>query len=394
MLASPSRIGWSSARDERLAAMFYRHVDPGDVADRPPEAIVGAVRHQLAVAAQRSPGRPWSTSASPTNAADGWTVGRTVVTVVTDDMPFLVDSVSAELSRLGVGIHLVVHPIVAVTRDEQGMLLRADPPGTGADIEPTLPEADLVGVLESWMQLEVDWQPDPARLGVIEECLYRILDDVRRAVTDWPRLVAAARGLAARLIAQPPRGVADEQVKEAVDLLSWLADDHFTFLGYREYHLTGRDGGPGEPDARRRGRQRPGPAANRADRVGVLLGAAARRPSARAGARAAHRHQGQPTLDGAPPGLSRLRRDQDVRPVGSGGRGVPVHRAVRGLGIHPVGRGHPRDRRARPPGARDPGVQPGLARRARPDGLPRDLPARRAVRHRQRGAGGDGRCRA
>ena len=67
---------------------------------------------------------------------------------------------------------------------------------------------------------------------------------------------------------------------------------------------------------------------------------------------------------------------------------------LRGLGLHAVGRGHPRDRRPGPPRARDPGVQPGLARRARPDGLPGDLPPRRAVRHRQRGAGGHGRGRA
>ena len=59
-------------------------------------------------------------AANPTVEADGWTCGRTVVRVVTDDMAFLVDSVSAELNRLGLGIQLVVHPIVVVTRDDAG----------------------------------------------------------------------------------------------------------------------------------------------------------------------------------------------------------------------------------------------------------------------------------
>ncbi len=109
---------WSSARDERLASLFYRHVDPGDIADRDPEAVVGAVTHLIDVARRREPQQAIVRAVNPTVAANGWSCGRSVVSVVTDDMPFLVDSVSAELNRLGVGIHLVVHPIVAVTRDE------------------------------------------------------------------------------------------------------------------------------------------------------------------------------------------------------------------------------------------------------------------------------------
>ncbi len=232
---------WSSARDERLAAVFYRHVDPGDIADRDPEAVVGAVTHLIDVAGLRAPREALVRAVNPTVAEHGWTCGRTVISIVTDDMPFLVDSVSAELNRLGAGIHLVVHPIVAVTRDGQGALLRVDPPGVGADSEPVLPEADAVGTLESWMHIEVDWQPDAAALKVIEENLSRVLGDVRRAVADWPRMVGEARGLAAELVAQAPRGVSGDQVAEAIDLLNWLADDHFTFLGYRKYQLTGQE---------------------------------------------------------------------------------------------------------------------------------------------------------
>ena len=44
--------------------------------------------------------------------------------------------------------------------------------------------------------------------------------------------------LASRPAAAPERGDA-----EACELLEWLADDHFTFLGYREYMLARRDDG-------------------------------------------------------------------------------------------------------------------------------------------------------
>ena len=235
---------WSSARDERLAALFYRHVDLADIEGRDPEAIVGPVTHLIDVARDRDPEQAVVRAVNPTADDDGWTCGRTVVSIVTDDMPFLVDSVSAELNRLGVGIHIVVHPIVAVTRNDVGRLVSAEPPGTDTDDELLLPPAAETGGLESWMHFEVTWQPDATALALIEENLRRVLDDVRRAVHDWPRMVAAARGLAAELVALPPRGVASAEVHEVIDLLNWLAADHFTFLGYRQYQLVEEEGHP------------------------------------------------------------------------------------------------------------------------------------------------------
>jgi glutamate dehydrogenase len=232
-------FNWPSEMHERLATQFYRHVDPGDLAGRDPETVVGCVTHAVGVARVRPAGTAVVRATNPTVASDGWTCGRTVINVVTDDMPFLVDSTTAELTRMGVGIHLVVHPIVAVTRDESGRLLRADPPDQGLNAEPVLPAVDAVGGLESWMHIEVDWQADANALAEIEANVARVLDDVRRAVRDWPRMVAEARGLAASLVAAPPRGVGSGEVDETVDLLNWLAADHFTFLGYRKYRLEG-----------------------------------------------------------------------------------------------------------------------------------------------------------
>ena len=237
-------FNWSSEADERLATQFYRHVDPGDLAGRDPETIVGCVTHTISVARQRTPGDAIVRAVNPTVGDLGWSCGRTIVNVITDDMPFLVDSTTAELTRMGLGIHLVVHPIVAVTRDESGRLLRADPPDQGANAEPLLPPEDAVGGLESWMHIEIDWQADPAVLAKIEANVARVLDDVRRAVRDWPRMVAEARSLAAGLIADPPRGIDVEQLHEAIDLLNWLAADHFTFLGYRKYRLEGSSTSP------------------------------------------------------------------------------------------------------------------------------------------------------
>ncbi len=232
-------FAWPTARDRDLAALFYRHLDPQDLASRDPATVVGCVEHLLAAAGARQLGLALVAVDNPSVAHDGWSCGRTVVTVVTDDSPFLVDSITAELNRLGVGIHLVVHPIVAVVRDDAGRLVEAGSPGPAGDVEP----GRGAGILESWMHIEVDWQAEPAARQAIGENLRRVLADVRRAVSDWPRMVEVTRELAAALVVSPPRGIARDEVEQVVALLNWLADDHFTFLGYREYGLSGLGNG-------------------------------------------------------------------------------------------------------------------------------------------------------
>ncbi|MCL6537034.1 MAG: NAD-glutamate dehydrogenase [Acidothermus sp.] len=152
---------------------------------------------------------------------------RAVVEIVTDDMPFLVDSVTQELTRRRLAIEFFFHPQVVVRRDLAGRLLHIV----------TDPAADTAAVAESWMHVEVNHAGDldPADLEV---GLRRILADVRAAVEDWPRMRTTALQLAAMLRAQ--EGSAD--ATEVAAFLEWLAEDHFTFLGYREYRLVVVDG--------------------------------------------------------------------------------------------------------------------------------------------------------
>ncbi|MCW2505520.1 MAG: NAD-glutamate dehydrogenase, partial [Actinomycetia bacterium] len=148
------------------------------------------------------------------------------------DMPFLVDSIAAELTRHDIGVHLIVHPQVVVRREVMGAL--AELPG-GADPDQGPGEGEM---LESWMHIEVDRQPAGEELTRLHNDLQGVLTDVREAVEDWDKMRSKALILADELAATelpvPPKDVTD-----AGALLRWLADDHFTFLGYREYKLAG-----------------------------------------------------------------------------------------------------------------------------------------------------------
>jgi len=80
---------------------------------------------------QRQPGRASVRAYTPEASADGWESPHSIIEIVNDDMPFLVDSVTAEINRNDAEVHLVIHPIVSVRRDANGKLLdleEASPP--------------------------------------------------------------------------------------------------------------------------------------------------------------------------------------------------------------------------------------------------------------------------
>ncbi|TDU88351.1 glutamate dehydrogenase (NAD) [Kribbella voronezhensis] len=211
---------------------YYRYVAAEDVAERQPTDCLGAARHHYKSASVRPQGTAKVHVFTPTVEEHGWSAnGRTVVEIVVDDMPFLVDSASMVITEHGLELQLLVHPQFVVRRDIAGNLQEVLADDAAAD------EHDLVR--ESWMHLEVERIADPAEHRELEKALQLVLNDVREAVEDWPKMHEKAVSIAADLDpAELP--VSAGEVEDARELLAWLADEHFTFLGYREYAFSMR----------------------------------------------------------------------------------------------------------------------------------------------------------
>src|SRR4051794_36963241 len=206
---------------EAFARQFYRWVAPEDVADRDPMDLYGLALGHFNFARERLPGVPKVRAYNPRFEEHGWQSTHTAVEIVTDDMPFLIDSVSMELNRRGCGVHLIIHPVLAVRRDAQGRLL---------EILPNAETLEEGAIGESVIHAEVVRQTDPARLRELEEQVVRVIGEVRAAVEDWQTMRAKALETAAEL---------GEEAAEPAAFLEWLADDNFTFLGYRDGEGTG-----------------------------------------------------------------------------------------------------------------------------------------------------------
>jgi glutamate dehydrogenase len=226
-----ARLGAEKAGPlEPFLGRYFAHVPVEDLAGQSPESLFGAAYSHWKFAARRPAGTALVRVYNPTLEEHGWKSDRTVVEVVTDDMRFLVESVTAELTRRDLTVHLVVHPVLAVARDGRGNWLAAGP--RDADGEGFGPE--------SYMHFRIVGQP-AERLAAIRDGVAAVLDDVRAAVDDWrsirDRVATVLGGLRT-----PPPGFSPEETAEAREFLEWIHADNFTFLGYREFVLERRGG--------------------------------------------------------------------------------------------------------------------------------------------------------
>jgi len=204
---------------------YYRLVAPEDLIAAGPDRLAETVARHAALGASRPQGRAVvgvRPAQSATGAAGALTSAGTVIDIVTDDMPYLVDSVTMELNRHAADIRLIVHPVLTVRRDvagsAHGIALAGDE-----------------SVRESWIHVELGQVADEPRLA---QDLRRVLDDLRVAMEDQRRMRGAARELVAELTDE---GGSEEA--EAGELLAWLTAGHFTFLGYRKYDVVWADDG-------------------------------------------------------------------------------------------------------------------------------------------------------
>ncbi|HEY1714770.1 MAG TPA: NAD-glutamate dehydrogenase [Solirubrobacteraceae bacterium] len=212
---------------QEFVRQYYHWVPAKDLADRDQADLCGAVVAHWQTARHRERGEAKVRVYNPERERDGWTSPYTVLEIVSDDMPFIVDSVIMELSRQGCNIELMIHPVMRVVRDGNGELAQVLEPGGMA-----------FGFLtESVIHAEVAHQSDPDRLAVLRAGVELVLEEVRAAVEDWAEMRAKTTALATELRRQaPPAG--PHELIETEAFLSWLADEHFTFLGYREYVLS------------------------------------------------------------------------------------------------------------------------------------------------------------
>ncbi|WP_063001794.1 NAD-glutamate dehydrogenase [Nocardia mikamii] len=235
-------ISWKRFRDDPtdLEAVYFRWIQPGAAAPTITDRAEQIFRHHLELAAGRRPG---TAVTRLYRAGDGSGLGP-ALQIVNDDMPLLVDSLTAALQRLGATVTEVVHPVFDVLRDRRGRL-RAIAPSEGFDVAQANSASRSEGsgnvVTESWIHVQLGAGDSDAVLDRIERALPPLLGEIRQVAHDTEAMTRTMGTLAARLDSVPQPSATE--AAECAQLLRWLTSGHFTLLGYGYYRVhPGADG--------------------------------------------------------------------------------------------------------------------------------------------------------
>ena len=212
---------------------LFRRVDPQDLSSCSPDDLARLGASGYAHLAQpRQTGRPDIRLADHELEANGRRSEITVLEVVNDNMPFLLDSTLAELTDQGYEPRLVAHPILAVARNGAGALLRFA--GESAAALPVGAQR------ESFIHIHLDRIDDTEVRARLIEGLRQVYADVAVAADDRAEMHSRVDEIVRAYRTDPPPLAADT-ITEALAFLDWIRDEHFIFLGLREYRFPDGD---------------------------------------------------------------------------------------------------------------------------------------------------------
>ncbi len=151
-----------------------------------------------------------------------------VIELLNDDMPFLLDSLLSELQARNINIHHVMHPVLNIKRDGKGKLL---------DVCKPMDQGQDGIITESFISIHVD-ELSQSQQDELQSVIDDLVGRVKRVVKDWLPMRNRLTNVATCLSTDMPR-VPVHRLSESIQFLRWALDNNFTFLGMREYELKG-----------------------------------------------------------------------------------------------------------------------------------------------------------
>ncbi|MDF0605114.1 NAD-glutamate dehydrogenase [Neisseriaceae bacterium TC5R-5] len=223
----------SAKEKQQLSSFFpiyFEEAEHADLRQFSSLDLFGAMAAHYSFSAKRSIGQHKARIYNPDFERDGWQSTHTVIEIINDDMPFLIDSIAMLLSRYNLNLHLLIHPVLSVERDKSGLIQQVK-----RTQDRSLP-------LESFIHVQIDRVSDLEILKNLEADLNRILTDIRLVVSDEPQMRERLSTISQELAQRQGADANQTEPSEAVDFLKWMDSRNFLFLGYCDYDLLRRDG--------------------------------------------------------------------------------------------------------------------------------------------------------
>ena len=211
---------------EQFASILFENISQQDLEKRVDVELYGAALSLFNAFNEAHTGQPFIKVYNPELGKHGWESEHTIIQIVVNDLPFLVDSVRMALNRLNITSHLLIHTPIRVNRTKNGEVqefveLKSDSKSTHQ---------------QTVFLIEVDRQTDAKALKAVEAELESVLEDVSLAVDDWKPVQKKLQECIAA--AKKSKVGNKETLKTNIEFLEWVANHNFTLMGYREYKVS------------------------------------------------------------------------------------------------------------------------------------------------------------
>ena len=197
---------------------YFAKADVASLDEASPEELHGAALQHYRIGTSRPAKQAEVFIYTPDFDRHGWHSPHTVVDIVTDDMPYLVDSITMAVNKHNLTIHRLMHPLIGIERDTAGALTRSAALGSKGT------------KTESWIHLEIDRISDERQVEDFRAEIVAIIGDIRSAFDDRVAMLEGVSNAITDLEVSP-----NAENKEISEFLRWVAADNFVFLGYAHY---------------------------------------------------------------------------------------------------------------------------------------------------------------
>jgi glutamate dehydrogenase len=201
---------------------LYQNASPEDLTSQPVDELYAAALSLWKFGEQRDKDAIKIRVFNPTLEEHGWQSSHSVIQVIVQDMPFLLDSITANLLEAGMDIYLLVHPIMETKRNQKGVISENGP-----------------AVSESVMHIEITALMDNQQLNDLQNKILQMIDFIVASIEDWPLMLKKIDETVQNLDLAP-KATRKSEISEAQAFLKWLKANNFTLLGYREYNHKGK----------------------------------------------------------------------------------------------------------------------------------------------------------
>ncbi|MGD9592832.1 MAG: NAD-glutamate dehydrogenase, partial [Candidatus Berkiella sp.] len=211
---------------------YYLSAAPEDLLELEVIDLYGALVSHWHFIHQRAPGEAKVRVYNPQYEQHGWQSTHTVIEVIDDHLPFLIESVRMVLHKRGLNVHLILHLNgLRVQRDAKGIITNI--------YNNHYKDTKLLS--ETPMFIEIDKQSDPAVLDEIEADIRGVIEDVTLTVNDWHELTGKMESIIQEMKVKS-KDSKKELDKEILEFLEWINNNHFTYLGYCQRKLIADKG--------------------------------------------------------------------------------------------------------------------------------------------------------